>query len=109
MGWKREVCAPAKKWDYGEQRPSSVKDVALQAKDWKKVRWREGTKGWLESRFLVMLAHSFLTLETMRRKKKLLGGPGQGTGVKSNTCSSRGQATVLTAGHQWAIRVVRNT
>ena len=42
-------------------------------------------------------------------QKKLLGGPGQGTGVKSNTCSSRGQATVLTAGHQWAIRVVRNT
>jgi SRSO17 transposase len=26
--------------------------VALKAKGWKKVRWREGTKGWLESRFV---------------------------------------------------------
>jgi SRSO17 transposase len=46
--------ARPKKWDYGDQRPSSVKDVALKAKGWKKVRWREGSKGWLESRFLAM-------------------------------------------------------
>jgi SRSO17 transposase len=45
---------PPKKWEYGGQRPSSVKDVALKAKGWKKVRWREGSKGWLESRFLAM-------------------------------------------------------
>ena len=46
--------APPKNWEYGDQRPSSVKGVALKAKGWKKVRWREGTKGWLESRFLAM-------------------------------------------------------
>jgi len=36
---------------YGDQRPLSVKAVAQQAKGWKKIRWREGSKGWLESRF----------------------------------------------------------
>src|ERR1039457_922182 len=36
--------APPKKWDYGDQRPSSVKDVALKAKGWKKIRWR--WSGW---------------------------------------------------------------
>jgi len=55
--------APPKKWDYGKQRPSLVKDVALKAKGWKKVRWREGSKGWLESRFLalrVQPSHGFV-------------------------------------------------
>jgi SRSO17 transposase len=55
--------APPKKWDYGDQRPSSVKEVAQKAKGWKKVRWREGTKGWLESRFLalrVQPSHGFV-------------------------------------------------
>lgn len=55
--------ARPKKWDYGDPRPSSVKDVALKAKGWKKVRWREGSKGWLESRFLalrVQPSHGFL-------------------------------------------------
>jgi SRSO17 transposase len=28
--------------------------VALKAKGWKRVRWRAGSKGWLESRFLAM-------------------------------------------------------
>ncbi len=55
--------APATRYDYGAQRPSSVRDVALRAKGWKKVRWREGTKGWLESRFLalrVQPSHGFV-------------------------------------------------
>jgi SRSO17 transposase len=55
--------APATRYDYGAQRPSSVRDVALKAKGWKKVRWREGTKGWLESRFLavrVQPSHGFV-------------------------------------------------
>ena len=39
--------APPKKWEYGGQRPSSAKDVALKAKGWKDIRWREGAKvGW---------------------------------------------------------------
>ena len=55
--------APATRYDYGSQRPSSVRDVALGAKGWKKIRWREGTKGWLESRFLavrVQPSHGFV-------------------------------------------------
>jgi SRSO17 transposase len=55
--------APATRYDYGAQRPSSVRDVVLRAKGWKKVRWREGTKGWLESRFLavrVQPSHGFV-------------------------------------------------
>src|SRR5207253_699726 len=36
---------------YGKQRPIAVKEAAQQAQGWKKVRWREGSKGWLESRF----------------------------------------------------------
>ncbi len=36
---------------YGKQRPVAAKEVAQQAQGWKKVRWREGRKGWLESRF----------------------------------------------------------
>jgi SRSO17 transposase len=36
---------------YGTQRPVMAQEAALKAKGWKKVRWREGTKGWLESRF----------------------------------------------------------
>jgi SRSO17 transposase len=34
---------------YGKQRPVPVKEAAEQAQDWKKVRWREGSKGRLES------------------------------------------------------------
>lgn len=55
--------APPKKHIYGDQRPSAVKEVALKAKGWKKVRWREGSKGWLESRFLslrVQPSHGFV-------------------------------------------------
>ena len=36
---------------YGKQRPVSAKEAAHQARGWNKVRWREGRKGWLESRF----------------------------------------------------------
>ena len=50
----KERGAAPKKWDYGDQRPNTVKDVALKAKGWKKIRWREGSKGWLESRFLAV-------------------------------------------------------
>ena len=55
--------ARPKKNIYGEQRPSTVKEIAMKAKGWKKVRWREGSKGWLESRFLalrVQPSHGFV-------------------------------------------------
>jgi SRSO17 transposase len=42
---------PRTAWDYGDQRPVSAKEAALKAKGWKTIRWREGSKGWLESRF----------------------------------------------------------
>ncbi len=49
-------------YQYGEQRPGAVREVAEKARGWKQVRWREGTKGWLESRFYaarVQPAHGF--------------------------------------------------
>jgi SRSO17 transposase len=67
--------APPKKHVYGGQRPIAVKDVALQAKGWKKVRWREGTKGWLESRFLclrVQPSHGFVDGNPPHKKLWLL-------------------------------------
>jgi SRSO17 transposase len=67
--------AQPKNWDYGDQRPRSVKDVALQAKGWKKVRWREGSKGWLESRFLalrVQPSHGFVHGEAPHKEIWLL-------------------------------------
>ncbi|MCI0421388.1 MAG: IS701 family transposase [Acidobacteria bacterium] len=53
---------PARAWNYGEQQPISVKEAAQKARGWKKVRWREGSKGWLHSRFWatrVQPAHGF--------------------------------------------------
>jgi SRSO17 transposase len=53
---------PPSAYHYGEQRPSSVREVAEKARGWKQVRWREGTKGWLESRFCacrVQPSHGF--------------------------------------------------
>jgi SRSO17 transposase len=49
-------------YHYGEQRPCAVREGAEQARGWKQVRWRAGTKGWLESRFYagrVQPAHGF--------------------------------------------------
>jgi len=49
-------------YHYDEQRPGSVREVAAQARGWKQVRWREGSKGWLKSRFhaaRVQPAHGF--------------------------------------------------
>src|SRR5258708_32511081 len=38
-------------WHYGEQRPRSAKAVAQQAKGWKTIVWREGSRGPMKSRF----------------------------------------------------------
>ena len=45
---------PPSAWHYGDQRPLALKAVALKAKGWRTIRWREGSKGWLESRFWAM-------------------------------------------------------
>jgi SRSO17 transposase len=54
---------PATRYRYGNQRPISARDAAFQAKGWKTIRWRQGTKGWLESRFVtlrVQPSHGFV-------------------------------------------------
>src|ERR1035437_5258640 len=66
---------PATRYQYGKQRPTSVRDVALHAKGWKKIRWREGSKGWLESRFLavrVQPSHGFVDGEPPHKEVWLL-------------------------------------
>ncbi len=53
---------PPSVYHYGAQRPPSVREVAERARGWKQVRWREGTKGWLQSRFYacrVQPSHGF--------------------------------------------------
>jgi len=53
---------PPSAYHYGPQRPGTVREVAHKARGWKQVRWREGTKGWLESRFYacrVQPSHGF--------------------------------------------------
>jgi SRSO17 transposase len=67
--------APATRHDYGKQRPLSVLEAARKAKGWKVVRWRQGTKGWLESRFVAMRvqpSHGFVSGEPPHKKLWLL-------------------------------------
>jgi len=45
---------PPNRCDYGTQRPTTVGNAALKAKQWKQIKWREGSKGWLQSRFTAM-------------------------------------------------------
>jgi SRSO17 transposase len=47
----KETGRPPSALHYGKQRPVSVREAAQQAQGWKKIRWREGSKGWLQSRF----------------------------------------------------------
>jgi SRSO17 transposase len=47
----RATGRPPSALHYGKQRPVSVKEAAQHASGWKRIRWREGSKGWLESRF----------------------------------------------------------
>src|SRR5208337_3068242 len=53
---------PPSRLHYGKQQPISTKEAAQQAQGWKKIRWREGSKGWLSSRFWagrVRASHGF--------------------------------------------------
>ena len=43
----KQTGRPPSALHYDKQRPVSVKEAAQQAKGWKKVRWREGSKGWV--------------------------------------------------------------
>ena len=54
---------PPTRYAYGAQRPVAAKVAAAQATGWKTVRWRQGTKGWLSSRFValrVQPSHGFV-------------------------------------------------
>jgi SRSO17 transposase len=67
--------APATRYDYGKQRPLSVLEAAQKAKGWKVIRWRQGTKGWLESRFVAMRvqpSHGFVRGEPPHKEVWLL-------------------------------------
>ena len=48
---RQKMGRPPTVWHYGAQRPVAVQEVAQKAQGWKRIRWREGAKGWLESRF----------------------------------------------------------
>ena len=53
---------PASALQDGPRQPVAVKAAAQQAAGWKKVRWREGRRGWLASRFWagrVRASHGF--------------------------------------------------
>ena len=66
---------PPKRYEYGTQRPSNAREVALKAKGWKNVRWREGSKGWLGSRFValrVQPSHGFVDGQPPRKEVWLL-------------------------------------
>ena len=54
---------PTTQYDYGKQKPLSAVEVAKKTKSWKNIRWRSGSKGWLESRFAalrVQPSHGFV-------------------------------------------------
>ncbi len=54
---------PPTRYVYGTQRPMAAKEAVATAEGWKTVRWRQGTKGWLASRFLalrVQPSHGFV-------------------------------------------------
>ena len=57
---------------------------------------------------LVTMAHAFLTLETLRRKK-LLAGPCHGHAVRFSICLLPGAASVSTAEARLSARVDLNT
>jgi SRSO17 transposase len=66
---------PPTRFAYGTQRPISAQDAAIQAKGWKTIRWRQGTKGWLESRFValrVQPSHGFVRGQPPHREVWLL-------------------------------------
>jgi SRSO17 transposase len=66
---------PPSRYSYGSQKPTNVRDLALKAKGWKNIRWREGSKGWLESRFMavrVQPSHGYVDGEPPHKEVWLL-------------------------------------
>jgi SRSO17 transposase len=66
---------PPSRYSYGNQKPTNVRDLASKAKGWKNIRWREGSKGWLESRFMavrVQPSHGYVDGEPPHKEVWLL-------------------------------------
>ncbi len=66
---------PPSRYVYGSQKPTNVREIAVKAKGWKNVRWREGNKGWLESRFMavrVQPSHGYVRGEAPHKEVWLL-------------------------------------
>jgi hypothetical protein len=81
--------APSTRHDYGKQRPMSVLEAARKAKEWKVVRWRQGTKEWLEWCFVAMRvppSHGFVRGQKSE-SERLRGTLGQ-VGQSKNVCRS---------------------
>jgi SRSO17 transposase len=77
---------------YGDQRPLSAKTVAQQAKGWKTIGWREGSKGRLKSRFWAARVYSHPTVSMkashrLRRSGCWWSGPSQSKN-RPNTSSA---------------------
>ena len=59
---------PPSRYSYGNQRPTNVHEIgAPRQKDGREIRWREGSKGWLESRFMAVTGTAFAWLCSMAR------------------------------------------
>jgi len=66
---------PPTRYAYGTQRPVSAQAAVAKATGWKTIRWRQGTKGWLTSRFgalRVQPSHGFVQGEPPRKAVWLL-------------------------------------
>ena len=66
---------PPTRYAYGKQRPVSAQAAVAKANGWKTIRWRQGTKGWLTSRFLavrVQPSHGFVHGEPPHKEVWLL-------------------------------------
>ncbi len=67
--------SPPTRYRYGKQRPISAQGAAVQAPGWKTIRWRQGTQGWLESRFAalrVQPSHGFVRGQSPHKEVWLL-------------------------------------
>jgi SRSO17 transposase len=90
---------PPSVFHYGEQRPCAVREVAEKARGWKHVRWREGTKGWRQSRFYacrVQPSHGFNTGQPPHPEVWLLveWPPGEKEPTKYFLCDLPGSYTL---------------
>ncbi len=54
---RRTPTPQGERWDYGGQKSMAAREAVEQARCWQRIRWREGTKGWLEGEFCALRVH----------------------------------------------------